>query len=185
MTKFQQKIWPFEKFVAKYVFFFKIFKISICDIHRKNKGIFKIQCWCSLILSEIPIFGNFYLSFLVNLFQKIKIVYWSWKLVPRLIWTCRIWWWFSFFSFPYCKHIFWANLFQKKFKLFVEAENLSIDYFEYLKFTVMFTFSVLDLLFARFVQNIHLSWLIAQQFTSRDLKPVAFFIHNISKWIDV
>ena len=113
MTKFQQKIWPFEKFVAKYVFFFKFFKISICDIHRKNKHIFKIQCWCSLILSEIPIFGNFYLSFL---FQKIKIVCWSWKLEPRLIWTCRIWWWFSFFLF-HIANTFFGQICSKKIQI--------------------------------------------------------------------
>ena len=89
------------------------------------------------------------------------------------------------FFFSILQTHFLGKFVPKKSKLFVEAENLSIDYFEYLKYTVMFTFSVLDLLFARFVQNIHLSWLIAQQFTSRDLKPVAFFIHNISKWIDV
>ena len=40
-----------------------------------------------------------YYFYLGKLFQKIKIVCWSWHLEPRLILTCRIQWWFSFFFF--------------------------------------------------------------------------------------
>ena len=37
--------------------------------------------------------------FWANLVQKVKIISWSWNLVARLIWICRIQWSCSFFCF--------------------------------------------------------------------------------------
>ena len=63
-------------------------------------------------------------SVLGNLFQKIKIVCWSWKLELRLIQICRIWRWFSVFFFLDRKYSFWVNLVQK-LKIVILTWNLS------------------------------------------------------------
>ena len=42
---------------------------------------------------------------------KVKIVCWSWNLKSRLIWICRIRWWFPFFLV--WKYTFCVNLIQK------------------------------------------------------------------------
>ena len=56
--------------------------------------------------------------FWANLVQKVKIISWSWNLVPRLIWICRIQWWRSLFLF-----LIGANLVQK-FKIVISRWNL-------------------------------------------------------------
>ena len=48
-----------------------------------------------------------------KLFQKIKIVCWSWSLEARLTLTSKNRWWFSFFYFLDWKYSFWVNLDQK------------------------------------------------------------------------
>ena len=46
--------------------------------------------------------------FLPNLVQKIKIVSLSWNVLPRLIWICRILWWYSCFLFYTGNTIFYC-----------------------------------------------------------------------------
>ena len=72
--------------------------------------------------------------FWANVFQKIKIVSLSWKLVVRPIRIWRIQWWRSFFSFFFVfdRKDFFFNLLQKS-KLFIEAVILDLDYVKYVQ----------------------------------------------------
>ena len=72
-------------------------------------------------------------SFWGNLVQKIKILILSWNLVPTLIQTCRIQWWYSFILFLIENTIF-GQIWSKKSKLSVEAEIWYLDLFEYAEF---------------------------------------------------
>ena len=116
-----------------------------------------------------------------NLFQKIKIICWSWNLEPRLIRICRIRLGFSIFPFLDRKYYFSINYFGPKipnFDFVMKFGTLIIS--NMWNSMVMFTFSVLDLFFANFIQKIcwhfDVTWLIPQRFTRRDLKPVAFLV---------
>ena len=51
--------------------------------------------------------------FWANLVQKIKIISWSWNLVPGLIQICRIQWCCSRYFFFEWKDCLWVNLVQK------------------------------------------------------------------------
>ena len=51
--------------------------------------------------------------FWINLVQNIKIASLSRNLLPRVIWGCRIQWWFSLFFVFDWNSPFWANLVQK------------------------------------------------------------------------
>ena len=93
------------------------------------------QWWCSLFLfycfnivsndhgrihsCDFFVFDWIY-PFGANLIQKIKIVSLNWKLVRKLIWICRIQWWYSFFCFR-LETLFFGKLGPKnlncKFKL--------------------------------------------------------------------
>ena len=44
----------------------------------------------------------------INLVQKIKLVSWSWNLLPTLIWICSIEWWCSLFLF-YTRNILFVG----------------------------------------------------------------------------
>ena len=52
----------------------------------------------SVALFNLSLFDQKH-PFWANLVQKIKLVSLSWNLVARLIWKCRIQWWFHFFHF--------------------------------------------------------------------------------------
>ena len=64
------------------------------------------------------------IPFWTNLVHKIKIVYWSWNLEPRLIRICRIRWGFSIFPFPDWKYYFRLNKLVQKFKIVILSWNL-------------------------------------------------------------
>ena len=53
--------------------------------------------------------------FWANLVQKVKIISWSWNLVPTLIRTCRIQWWCSFSLFLIGNTLF-GQIWSKKSK---------------------------------------------------------------------
>ena len=57
----------------------------------------------SMVMLIIFIFLTI-LLFMANLFQKIKIVCWSWNLEPRLIWLRKIRWWCFFVLDLFCKY---------------------------------------------------------------------------------
>ena len=67
-----------------------------------------------------------------NLFKKIKILYWSSNLEPRLIQICRIQLWSSFFYFLKLEITFWINLVQK-FKIVILTKNLVPTLFQICK----------------------------------------------------
>ena len=52
----------------------------------------------SIVMFTFFVFGRKYPVW-DNLVQKIKIISWSWNLVPILIRICRIEWWYSLFLF--------------------------------------------------------------------------------------
>ena len=68
--------------------------------------------------------------FSANLVQNIKIISLSWHVVPKLIWKCRIEWWYSLFPFL-TGNTFLGQTWSEKSKLSVEAE---IWYFEWFKY---------------------------------------------------
>ena len=70
-------------------------------------------------------------------------------MILRLNWIWRIP--FFLFLFSFGSILVWANGF-KKSELFIEAEIWYLDYYEYVKFVVMFTYSVLDL-FSKFCRK--------------------------------
>ena len=82
-----------------------------------------LRLFGTIIIFVFSAFDRKY-SVLGNLFQKIKIVCWNWKLVLRLIQICRIWRWFSDFFFLDRKYSFWVNLVQK-LKIVILTWNLS------------------------------------------------------------
>ena len=104
--------------------------------------------------------------------KKIKIVCWGSTLESILIRICRIRWRFSFLSFLDQKYR-WVDL-NQKLKIFSLSSNvltsmLDVHFFCYRPF------------FASFFSNISMwhfdvTWLISQQFTRRDLKPVASLV---------
>ena len=67
-----------------------------------------------------------------KLFKKIKTICSGWISGPRLIWICRIEWWFSFFFFLDWKYFF-VSVWSKNWKLSVLAEIWYLGYFEYVK----------------------------------------------------
>ena len=76
------------------------------------------------------------------------------------------------FSVSHRKHPFWT-IWSQKSKLSVWAEILYLAYFEYVKL-----FLFLQVLFKKYFLHFDVTWLIFQQFTCRDLKPVDFLV----KW---
>ena len=52
----------------------------------------------SMVVFTLSIFDQKY-PFWANLVQKVKIISLSWNLVPTIIQTCRIQWWYSLFPF--------------------------------------------------------------------------------------
>ena len=71
--------------------------------------------------------------FWANLVQKVKLISWSWNLVPRLIRICRIQWGYSLFLFL-SGNILFGQIWFKKSKLWVEAEIWYLHYFRHSKF---------------------------------------------------
>ena len=59
--------------------------------HTKSNSNMKNSMVNSLFFNSTPFYGN--------LFQKIKIVCWSWNLELRLIWLCKIRYWCPCFMF--------------------------------------------------------------------------------------
>ena len=86
----------------------------------------------SMILFTFLVFEWKY-PFRANLVQKIKIISSSWNLVPALIRTCRIQWWYSLFLFLIGNTLF-RQIWSKKSKLSVEAEIWYLHSFEYAEF---------------------------------------------------
>ena len=136
--------------------------------------IWRTQWWCSMV----PVFDRMY-----PLFRKFVLK--NQKFLLKLKFRTQtnsnmqnsivIW----FFVFVFCfffslldrKDPFWL-IRSKNLKLSVYAEICYLGYFEYLTFDeMMFTFSVLNL-FCKFYPKKS----ICQQFTCRDLKPVAFLV---------
>ena len=120
--------------------------------------------WCSVFL-----FLNGNIFFMTNLFQKIKIVCWSWNLNWRLILICKIRWWFSFYSFLDWKYRFWVNLAQK-FKIVSLSWNLVARLFRtsiIRRWSSFFCFRpFLQVLFKKTIWHFDVTWLISQQFNS-------------------
>ena len=118
------------------------------------------------------------LFFRANLFQKNQNC--TLKLKFKLIRICRIWWWFSIF--PFLDQKYYARLIKlvQKLKIFILSWNLVPGLFQYVKFYDDVPFFLFSTLFASFIQKIcwHFDgiWLNSQQFTRRDLKPVAFLV---------
>ena len=61
-----------------------------------------------------------------NFFQSIKIISWSWNLVPILIRICKIQWWYSLFLFMIRRTLF-GQIWSKKLKLPVQGETLDLN----------------------------------------------------------
>ena len=74
----------------------------------------------SIVMFTFSVFDWKY-PFWANLVQKVKIISWSWNLVPTLIRTCRIQWWCSFFLFLIGNTLF-GQIWSKKSKLPVKVE---------------------------------------------------------------
>ena len=90
-----------------------------------------------------------------KLFQKIKIVCWSWSLEARLTLTSKNRWWFSFFYFLDWKYPFWVNLDQK-----VKTVSLSWNWIPRLfwrwKIRWWCSLVLFSPFFSSFVEKIHL-----------------------------
>ena len=118
-----------------------------------------IRIWRILmVVFTFSVFRQKY-PFWPNLVQKIKIASLSWNLALRLIPVCRIWWWRSFFLFSTGSILFskFKTKKSKLFEIFFSSFRLEIP------FLGQFT------------------WLIYQQFTCRNLRPVAFLV-SIKRW---
>ena len=105
--------------------------------------------------------------FLGKFNPKKTIFCWSWDLEPRIIQICRIWWWIL------------INLFQK-FKVLILSWNLVPELLGICKVWWWCSFFCFELLSASFIREIcwhfDVIWLISQQFTPRDMKPMAFLV---------
>ena len=75
----------------------------------------------STVMFTFSVFDQKY-PFWANLLQKVKIISWSWNLVPRLIRICRIQWWCSLFLFLIGNMLF-GQIWSKKVKLSVQGET--------------------------------------------------------------
>ena len=125
-----------------------------------------ILWWCSFFLfsTGIIIFSEICAKKLILLFKL--------KFRTRLIWICQCCWWFSFFSFLDWKCHFCVNLVQKC-KIISLSWNLLPRLFQICKSRLWSSLFLFYKFFANLSKN---SWLICQQFTRRDLKPVAFLL---------
>ena len=79
---------------------------------------FNVAVHFSCFWVEMPFWANF--------IQKIKFISLSSNLVPALIQTCRIQWWYSLFLFLIRNTLF-GQIWSKKSKLSVEAEIWYLD----------------------------------------------------------
>ena len=96
----------------------------------------------SMVMFICSVFDQKY-SFLANLVQKVKIIRWSWNLLPRLIWVCRIQWCCSLFCFLI--EIHFLGKFGSKSKNYqLKLKFGSCTNSNMLNSIVMFTFFVYD-----------------------------------------
>ena len=108
-----------------------------------------------------------------------KYLFWEnfWNIEPKLIRIHRVWWWFSLFYILDWKLSFWLNLVER-FKVVVRFSwNLVPWAFPVDKIwwrCSLFSFRLFLQLYKKIIWHIHFNWLISQEFTRRDLKPVAF-----------
>ena len=76
----------------------------------------------SMMMFIFSVFDYKY-PFWAHLFQKVKIISWSWNLGARLIWICRIKWCWSLFLFLN-GNILFAQIWSKKSKIISLSWNL-------------------------------------------------------------
>ena len=86
----------------------------------------------SMVMFNFSVFDWKY-PFWTNLVQKVKIISWSWNLVPRLIRICRIQWWCWIFLFLIGNALF-GQIWSKKLKLSVQGETQYWNLFKYAEF---------------------------------------------------
>ena len=79
----------------------------------------------SMVMFILSVFEWKY-PFWANLVQKVKILTLSWNLVPTLIRTCRIQWWYLFILFLIENTLF-GQICSKKSKLSVETKIWYLD----------------------------------------------------------
>ena len=88
--------------------------------------------------------------FLGKVFQKTsKFFYWSWNLESRLIHTCKIRWWFSFFCFFLIGNTFSGLIWSK-------SEIWLLGYFKFVKLSIDVHFFYLRPFLVSVVQKSHL-----------------------------
>ena len=107
----------------------------------------------STVMFTLSVFEQKY-PFYGNLFQKIKIICWSWNLEFRLIRICRIRRWFSFYSFLYWKYPFWVTS-DQKIQIVSLSWNLVPRLFWRCKIWYWGSFFYFKPFFASFVQKIN------------------------------
>ena len=71
--------------------------------------------------------------FWANLVQKVKIISWSWNLVPRLNRVCRIQWWCLLFL-SLMENTYFGQIWSIKLKLSVQGETRYLKWFKYAEF---------------------------------------------------
>ena len=86
--------WPEISFLSKFGP-----KIQNCQFKLKFGTETNSNKQNSMVLFTFSVFNRKY-PFWVSLVQKLKIVSFSWNLVPGLIRICKIQWWYSFFFRP-------------------------------------------------------------------------------------
>ena len=86
----------------------------------------------SMVMFTFSVFDQKY-PFWGNLVQKVKIISWSWNLVPRLIRIYRIQCWCSLFLFLMGNMLF-GQILSKKLKLLVQGETWCLNKFKYAAF---------------------------------------------------
>ena len=120
--------------------------------------------------------------FSVTLVQKIKIVNFSWNLVPRLIWICRSQCWCSLFLF-YIINALFEQISSKKSKFLVSAEIWYRDQYEYAEFKGDVHFYPFWINLVQKVKIVSLSWNLASSLirTYRVNSGVHFFCIPLEK----
>ena len=86
----------------------------------------------SMVMFIFFVFDRKY-PFWANLVQKVKIISWSWNLVPTLIQICRIQLWCSLFLFLSGNTLF-GQIWSKKLKFLFQAEIWYLHEFEHAEF---------------------------------------------------
>ena len=114
-------MFTFSVFDQKYPFGVNL--VQNCQFALKFGTYTNMNMQNSMVVFTFSIFNRKYL-FGGNLVEKIKLISFSWNLVPRLIWICTIQWW--------C----WLFLFSTKSTLFEEFSPKNQNYQFKLKFSI-------------------------------------------------